>query len=46
MSYRDLVVLPNTRASDNDPMLKPFLAIILIFGEENANPYGGPKEDR
>ena len=34
MSYRDLVVLPTTRASDTDPVLKTLLAIIVLFSEE------------
>ena len=46
MSYRDLVVLSATRESDVDPVLKPFLDIILLFKEESANLCGGPKEDR
>ena len=46
MSYRDLVVLSTTRASDTDPVLKPLLAIILLFREESADPSGGLDEDR
>lgn len=46
MSYRDLVVLPTTQASDTNPVLKTLLAIILLFREERADPCGGPEEDR
>lgn len=46
ISYRDLVVLPTTRASDTDPVLKTLLAISLLFREERADPCGNLEEDR
>ena len=46
ISYRNLVALSITRASDTDPVLQPLLDIVLLFREEGADPSSGPEEDR
>ena len=39
-------MLPTTRVGDTDLVLKPLLAVILLFREESADPCSGPGEDR
>ena len=46
ISYKSLVILSTTRSTNTYPVLKTFLAVVLLIREESTNPRASLTEDR